>query len=152
MARTADRLIFFWRDSTPPFIWHGPYPVAIEGAGGSCGRAPITGIAGDPVLIGQRGNFELVAPLAAGGLGHWFRDNDDQAFPWRAAPVFAQNAGVIDAVMMIESNFGTPGNLEVIARTGDRFIFLWRDSIQPLAWHGPFPLVADGVSGHGCCW
>ena len=95
--------------------------------------------------FGQQGNFELVAPLATGGLGHWFRDNDDPAFPWRIAPIFAQSAGVIAAVTMIESNFGTPGNLEVIARTGDRLIFLWRDSTQPLAWHGPFPLVADGV-------
>jgi hypothetical protein len=149
VARTADRLIFFWRDSTSPFIWHGPYPVASEGAGGSCGRAPVTGVAGNPVLIqsrfGQRGNFELVAPLATGGLGHWFRDNDDPALPWRSAPVFGQSVGVIDAVTLIESNFGTPGNLEVIARTGDRLIFLWRDSTQPLSWHGPYPLVADGV-------
>jgi hypothetical protein len=152
-ARNGDRLVTFWRDSGPSFTWHGPYPVAVEGAGGSCGRQPVTGVTGNPVLIqgkfGAKGNFELIVPLAAGGLAHYFRDNDDPALPWRAAPVFGQGAGVIDSVTMIESNFGTPGNLEVIARTGDRLIFFWRDSTPPLAWHGPFPLVSDGVAVTG---
>jgi len=147
-ARSGDRLVTFWRDSGPSFAWHGPYPVAVEGAGGGCGRQPVTGVVGNPVLIqskfGQRGNFELIVPLAAGGLAHYFRDNDDPALPWRAAPIVGQGAGVIDAVTMIESNFGTPGNLEVIARIGNRLVFFWRDSSQPLAWHGPFPLIADG--------
>jgi hypothetical protein len=147
-ARSADRLITFWRDSGPSFTWHGPYPVAVEGAGGGCGRQPVTGVTGNPVLsqskFGAKGNFELIVSLAAGGLAHYFRDNDDAALPWKAAPVFGQSSGVIDAVTMIESNFGSPGNLEVIARTGNRLITFWRDSVSPLAWHGPFPLIADG--------
>jgi hypothetical protein len=152
-ARNGDRLVCFWRDSGPSFTWHGPYPVAAEGGGGSCGRQPVTGVTGNPVLIqgkfGAKGNFELIVPLAAGGLAHYFRDNDDLTLPWRAAPVFGQGARVIDSVTMIESNFGSPGTLEVIARTGDRLIYFWRDSTQPLAWHGPFPLVSDGVAVTG---
>jgi hypothetical protein len=152
-ARSADRLITFWRDSGPSFTWHGPYPVAVEGAGGTCGRQPVTGVAGNPVLIqskfGAKGNFELLVPLASGGLAHYFRENDDPALPWKAAPIFGQSAGVINAVTMIESNFGSPGNLEVIARAGDRLIFFWRDPAPPLAWHGPFPLIADGAAVSG---
>ena len=54
-------LQFFWRDSGPAFNWNGPGQIA-------------TGLAGNPVLIqsrfGAQGNFELVAPLASGGLAH----------------------------------------------------------------------------------
>jgi hypothetical protein len=153
VARSADHLNSFWRDGST-FIWHGPYPVAIEGAGGSCGRQPVSGIAGNPVLIqskfGQKGNFELLAPLAAGGIAHYFRDNDDSNLPWKAAPVFGQSAGVIDAITAIQSNFGSPGNLEVVARSGGQLIFFWRDdSPAPLTWHGPFPLIADGTTVSG---
>jgi hypothetical protein len=153
VARCADRLSSFWRDSVDPFAWHGPYPVTIEGAGGSCGRQPVSGVSGNPVLIqsrfGTKGNFELIVPRAAGGLAHYFRNNDDPALPWFAAPVVAQGAGVFDAVTIIQSNFGVPGNLEVIARQGGRLLFFWRDSTGPLAWHGPFDLVADGVAVAG---
>ena len=152
-ARSGDTLVTFWRDSGPGFVWHGPYPVVVEAAGGGCGRAPVTGVSGNPVLIqgkfGRQGNFELIVPLAAGGVAHYFRDNDDATLPWRAAPVFGQNAGVVDALTMIESNFGDPGNLEVIARVGNLLVFFWRDSAQPLAWYGPFPLVADGTAVRG---
>jgi hypothetical protein len=148
VARSGDRLITFWRDSGPSFTWHGPYPVAVEGGSGGCGRQPVTGVSGNPVLIqsrfGTKGNFELIVPLRAGGFAHYFRNNDDGALPWKAAPVFGQSAGVIDAVTLIESNFGVPGNLEVIARTGSQLVFFWRDSVSPLTWHGAFPLIADG--------
>src|SRR5262249_49525444 len=92
---------------------------------------------------------EVVVALAAGGIAHFFRENDTPGLPWRAAPVFATGAGRIDAVTMIQSNFGSPGNLEVVARTGDRLIFLWRDSGPGLQWHGPFPLIADGREPRG---
>jgi hypothetical protein len=153
VARSGDRLVTFWRDSGPSFTWHGPYPVAVEDASGGCNRQPVSGVAGTPVLIqskfGQLGNFELIVPLSAGGLAHFFRDNGDPALPWKAAPVFGQGSGVMDAITLIESNFGTPGNLEVIARTGGRLIYFWRDSTSLLGWHGPFTLTADGADVNG---
>jgi hypothetical protein len=127
--------------------------VAIEGANRFCGREPVTGVAANPVLIqsrfGQRGNFEVLVPLVAGGIAHYFRNNDDPTLPWKAAPAFGQNAVRVDALTMIQSNFGTPGNFEVIARIGERLVFFWRESASPLAWHGPVPLVADGVAVSG---
>jgi uncharacterized protein DUF4185 len=148
IARQQDRLVSFWRDASPPLSWHGPYPVMTEPQQQACARIPVTGIAGNPVLIqsrfGRQGNFEVVVPLASGGLAHYFRDNDGPGTPWRAAPTFGTSVGRIDAVALIQSNFGDPGNLEVVARTGNRLQFFWRDSTSPFHWNGPFPLLADG--------
>jgi hypothetical protein len=148
VARQQDRLVSFWREDAPPLAWHGPYPLVIEPQLGTCARVAVSGIAGNPVLIqsrfGKQGNFELIVPLASVGIAHYFRDNDSPGMPWRAAPTFGASAGRVDAVTLIQSNFGDPGNLEVIARTGDKLQFFWRDSTTSLHWNGPFPLVADG--------
>jgi hypothetical protein len=139
IARTGEQLVFFWRDSGPDFRWNGPFPL-----GG--------GVAGNPVLIqsrfGTQGNFELVAPAAqGGGMLFWWRNNDDPALPWSGPFPFAQHAGRIDEITMIQSNFGSPGNLELIARTGDQLVFFWRDSGPAFAWNGPFP-IGGGVRGN----
>ena len=48
---------------------------------------------------------------------------------------------VYDAVALIQSNFSTagsgPGNLEVIAHTGNRLDHYWRDDANPFPWHAP---------------
>ena len=153
IARQQDRLVSFWREASPPLSWHGPYPVMTEPQGAPCARIAVTGIAGNPVLIqsrfGRRGNYEVVVPLASGGIAHYFRDNDGRGMPWRTAPTFGTSLGRVDAVTLIQSNFGDPGNLEVVARTGNRLQFMWRDSTSPFNWSGPFPLVADGVAVTG---
>ena len=43
---------------------------------------------------------------------------------------------------MIQSNFGSPGNLEVICNAGGQLYFFWRDSGPSFTWNGPFPLRA----------
>jgi len=132
IARTGDQLVFFWRDSGPAFSWNGPF-----GLGG--------GVRGNPVLIqsrfGTQGNFELVAPAASGGgMLFWWRNNDDPALPWSGPFPFGQGVGTVDEITMIQSNFGSPGNLELIARAGDRLYFFWRDSGPGFGWNGPFLL------------
>jgi hypothetical protein len=126
-------LQFFWRDSGPAFNWNGPFPL-------------MSGVAGDPVLIqsrfGTKGNFELVVPSAASGLLHFFRNNDVGSLPWSGPTAFGGSLGHVDAVSMIESNFGSPGNLEVIARVGGATQFFWRDSGPAFHWNGPFPLLS----------
>ena len=108
---------------------------------------------GNPVLIqsrfGSQGNFELLSPLATGGLAAYFRDNDAPGHPWGGPTIFGTELGKVDAVTMIQSNFGSPGNLEVIARVGDRLRFFFRDSGPEFKWSGPFPLIADGVEVSG---
>jgi len=140
IARVGDTLQFFWRDSGPAFAWSGPFQIGQPG------------VSGNPVLIqsrfGAQGNFELVMPLAGGGLAHYWRNNDDPSLPWSALIPFGQNLGQVDAVTMIQSNFGSPGNLELIARVGDTLQFFWRDSGPAFNWNGPFQIGGPGVSGN----
>jgi hypothetical protein len=102
---------------------------------------------GNPVLIqsrfGHQGNFELVVPSSQGGLVHFWRNNDDTLLlPWSGPTFFGQSLGPVDAVTMIQSNFGDPGNLEVVARVGNGLHFLWRDSGPSFTWSNPFLLFA----------
>ncbi|MEV7177302.1 hypothetical protein [Kitasatospora sp. NPDC093679] len=138
IARARDTLQFFWRDSGPDFHWNGPYQIA-------------TGAAGNPALIqsrfGQQGNFELVFPAAGGGITFMWRNNDDPAMPWSAPFTFAQDLGQVDALTMIQSNYGSPGNLELIARARDTLQFFWRDSGLDFHWNGPYQ-IATGAAGN----
>jgi hypothetical protein len=131
VARIGDRLAHFWRDSAG---WHGPTFFA-------------SGVSGNPSLIqglyGGRGNFEVLAPLAGGGLAHFWRNNDDPSLPWSGPTAFAQTIGHFDAVGLVESNFGEPGNLEVVARVGDRLAHFWRNGA---VWEGP-TFFASGAAG-----
>jgi len=143
IAHTGNRLDHYSREDVSPFTWHGP--IAIPGA---------TGTAATPTLIqghfGVTGNFEVVVPLAGGGLAHFWRDNDAANLPWHGPNVFGSN-DVYDAVALIQSNFSTagngPGNLEVIAHTGHRLDHYWREDVSPFTWHGPFAI--PGATGIG---
>jgi hypothetical protein len=129
-------LEFFFRDSGPELKWNGPFPIDTR---------PVMS---NPVLIqsrfGNRGNFELIAPeTGLGGPGfpivHMFRNNDDPSLPWGQFAEFGGNlTDPIEALTMIQSNFGNPGNLEVVARIGGRLAFFFRDSGPALIWTGPF--------------
>jgi len=134
---SGNRLYHFWRDSGPTFAWNGPYPLPIAPPGGPLGA---------PVMIqsrfGDRGNFELVTPVLDGGLAHYWRDNDDPDFPWSGPTLFGAELGLVNAVTLIQSNFGDPGNLEVVCASGvDQLNYFWRDSGPAFSWHGPSPLV-----------
>ncbi len=126
MCVAAGSIYFFWRDSGPAFSWNGPFHIA-------------SGVSGDVALIqsrfGTKGNFEMVAPLAGGGVGHWWRNNDNPSMPWSAPTTFG--SGHVDEVSLIESNFGSPGNLEVVVRIGSRLALFWRDSGPAFHWNGP---------------
>jgi len=127
MALASGNLYFFWRDSGPAFHWQGPFHIA-------------SGVSGDVALIqsrfGHKGNFEMVAPLA-NGLAHYWRNNDNPSMPWSPPIPFATGVGHVDSLTMIQSNFGSPGNLEVEARIGSRLALFWRDSGPALHWNGP---------------
>jgi len=139
IARQGNQLVFYWRTSVPPFTWSGPFPV--PGA---------TNITGNPALIqsthGIRGNFELVAPYATGGLVHFWRNNDVVGLPWNGP--FRFGVGNIGGVCLLQGNYGDPGNLELVARQGNQLVFYWRMGRPPFTWNGPFPIPGStGVSG-----
>ncbi|WP_182911866.1 hypothetical protein [Sphingomonas cavernae] len=138
IARSGDRLWFFWRDSGPGFRWSGPFPL-------------FSGARGNPALIqgrfGSKGNFELVAPAVGGGIWFAWRNNDVGNLPWSVPVRFGARAGLVDALTMVQSNFGSPGNLELVSRTGTQLHFFWRDSGPAFNWNGPFPLFG-GARGN----
>ncbi len=153
VARLGDQVHHFWREDQPPYTWHGPTIIA-------------GGVTDNPALIqgsfGSKGNFEMVAPLAAGGIGHWWRDNDSATLDWHGPTVFGPGAGPVNGVAMLQNSGasahgGSAGNLEVFVTLGsgvNRTMGLfWRDVD---GWHGPVqiflpnafpPTSPDGVPG-----
>lgn len=134
LVREADRLAHYWWGSRHDSIWN--FSSYLPGGGASGTPAMIQG------KFGNRGNFEVVCPLASGGLGHWWRDNDRPDYPWHGP--FQVGFGTVEAVSLLQSNFGTPGNLEVVALVEGQLWHYYRDQDQD--WHGPF-FVGDGVTG-----
>ncbi|WP_437928357.1 alpha/beta hydrolase [Sorangium sp. So ce291] len=139
-ARAGDRLAAFWCAPGSEPSWSEP-------------RFFAEGVAGDPALIqggfGGRGNFELVVPHAGGGLAHYFRDNDTAELGWHGPAIFGADLGRFEAVAMIQraaSAPTAPGDLEVVARTGDRLLMFWRSPGSGAAWQGPEEVVS-GVRG-----
>lgn len=134
VAVTGDELVFFWRMDHAPWTWNGPFTIA-------------RGLRGSPSLIqsrhGRKGNFEVVVPHRDGGLAHLWRDNDNSAMPWNG-PFRFGGTRVYESAGMIQGNFGSPGNLEVVAldNTG-RPAFFWRMDHSPWTWNGPFPIGVE---------
>jgi hypothetical protein len=98
--------------------------------------------------VGTKGNFELVVPSAKGGLANCLRNNDAQNLPWEGPEIFGTELGQVDAVALIQSNFGPLGSLEVIARVGDRLVHFWRGANPRSRWNGPTTIITQGVSGN----
>jgi hypothetical protein len=125
VAQQNGELHFYWRDPANA-TWHGPQSIA-------------EGIGGTPAIIqstyGNRGNFEVVAPLNGGGLGHFWRNNDDAALPWRAGRRLDTGESYSHAGLL-QSTVGGEGNLEIVARRADRLVHHWRDAATH-EWSGP---------------
>ncbi|MGH9227081.1 MAG: galactose oxidase-like domain-containing protein [Acidimicrobiales bacterium] len=140
VARVDDRLEHWWQDDQ--WAWHG-------------GAVIGTGVMGNHDLcqtsytFAEAGHYEVVAPLAAGGLGHWWADPAAPGLAWHGPEQFG--AGDVLAVGLIQSRHW---NLEVVARFADRLEHWWRDGTAPWAWHGPTvfwdkPVFVDAQ--HGRC-
>ncbi len=137
VVSTAGQLYYFWRDSGPDATWNGPFYITCR-------------VSGVPGLIqsrfGTKGNFEVVVPSSDGGLVHFWRDNDDPRQPWHGPTSFGRSLGMVDSASLIQSNFGYPGNLEVVASVGGQAYHFWRDSGPFFNWNGPFLL--SGIFGY----
>ena len=136
----GDKLFGAWRNDGGGYAWN-------------IASAPIaSGVRGTPGFIqsqqGTVGNFELVVPLASGGIAHYFRDNDSGQ-GWVRSAVFG--SGLYDAAVMIQSSIGASGsdggNLEVLARKGtDLYHFFRGQSGTALTWSAG-KKIASGVTG-----
>jgi hypothetical protein len=150
VANFGGTLEYFVRDDVA-FNWSGPTVI-------------YTGVSGVPSFVqatpgtyGTMGNYELVTPLATGGMAHFFRDNDDPNLPWTLGAFFGTELGLVDAVTLIQSNFSTqftqtgiqgPGNLIVVAEIGGNLFYFFRDDVAPFNWNGPTAIIASGVTGN----
>lgn len=133
IASLGGRLRHSWRDNKSPWKWHaGAYL-----PGKSISSGPVAFIQS---TNGIQGNFEVVAASTEGGLAHWWRNND-LVHIWFGPTRFGQ--GNVGGVALIQSNFGSPGNLEAVARMGDKLAHYWREGH---GWHGP-KVFAHGVTG-----
>lgn len=126
IARIGNDLFHFYRDFSSG-IWGGPFFIT-------------SGVSGAPSLIQSRagtpGNFEVVTPLAAGGMAHFWRDNSNSVLPWSGPNLFG--SGSVDGAALIQSSYGN--NLEVVAIVGcNGLSHYYRDNLN--IWSGPFVIV-----------
>ena len=91
--------------------------------------------------FGVNGNFELVVTARSSGIDHYYRNNDDHSFPWIGPSTFAAGLTAVEAVTLIQSNFGSPGNLEVVALASGKLYHCSRDSDFP--WSNPVEIASD---------
>jgi hypothetical protein len=151
VANFGGTLEYFFRDDVAPFNWSGP-TVIYSGASGVPSFVQAV-----PGTYGTMGNFELVTPLATGGMAHFFRDNDNPSLPWSLTAFFGTGLGLVDAVSLIQSNFSTqfvqtgvqgPGNLIVVALIGGDVFYFFRDDVPPFNWNGPTTIIGTGLTGN----
>ncbi|MGI8680701.1 MAG: hypothetical protein ACR2JO_00920 [Mycobacteriales bacterium] len=90
---------------------------------------------------GSVGNFEVAVSLAAGGLAHYWRDNDDPTPPWRGPIRLGDQAHVTNDAPLTHTTFG---QLDVTARNtfsdfrADHFRTVWA---QPWTRATPGPVL-----------
>jgi len=123
VVRIGNRLAHLYKDS---------------GGGWKKSNFSFDGAAGIPGFIqstrGNKGHFEVLTPLTAGGMKHLWRDNDSSDLHWHQSDNFGN--GSIDAATIIQSNFGPSGsgNLEAVARTGNCVDHYWRPAAASGMW------------------
>jgi hypothetical protein len=115
------RLEHWWRDNDDPQLqWHKTTTFALNANG-------------PPALIqsnfGDNGNFEVVFPNLSGSLEHWWRDNDYRTKPWDKTTTFAPGGSGRPA--LIQSNFGTKGDFEVVTTNHDKIDHWCRENDDP---------------------
>jgi hypothetical protein len=93
---------------------------------------------------GQYGDFELVFPCSKGGFCYYTGDNQRRYTRWMNQ--LCDGKGDITGIAMIQGNYGTAGNLEVVAVKGKDLVHYWREDTGEKKWHGPF-LITRGVQG-----
>lgn len=125
-------LLHFYRE-TKDLKWNGP----------TAKVSPDLKAAGTPSFVqgtfAKRGNFELVSPVASGGLVHYWRNNDEANFPWSPPTFFGKEVGAFTSVSLIQSNYNQ--HLEVIAIANGKLFFAWRD--DGFKWTPILPILKD---------
>ncbi|QES52463.1 peptidase C1A [Streptomyces venezuelae] len=126
LLTTGDgRLRHWWRNGDPPHRWS---PDAEFGSDA----------AGMPAFTGTtyNRNMESLHITPGGRLRHWYYEQS--ARTWRDGGLFGADgdAAVGSTPGFIQSDYGKPGNFEVVVRTADgRLRHWWRINGSPWSWN-----------------
>lgn len=144
VARFGPKLAHYWRPSGPNSNWEGPEWLAV-GATGNPSLIRSGNGAADP----RNGCLELVVPLVAGGIAHYWWDTDSADPHWCGPAVFATELGQVDAVVLAESTQGAGVNSEAIVRKGGQLAHYRQAAGDRQTWHGPAFFFDDaaGIPG-----
>lgn len=133
VARSGEQLYHFWRSAEPDFQWHGPFPIGKSGVSGN--PSLVQGPWGIPY---HPKNFELVVPLASGGIAYYWRDNGADGFPWNGPFIFGVNVGHFEALDMIIDTYTRwptpPHTMQVVVRFLGQLLFYYRDPGPEFRW------------------
>jgi hypothetical protein len=95
------------------------------------------------------GNFEAVV-LEGNNLVHYYRNNSvSNPQHWQSTAVITSQAAGPGCI--IQSDFGTPGNFEVVVREKEGLVHYYRDnSNDERRWYGPTAVISPQATGDGC--
>ncbi|GGD75520.1 hypothetical protein [Paenibacillus nasutitermitis] len=120
IGRVGDSLVHYWRDEESEEWFKSPVIA--------------DGVKGTPVMIeSSHGNFEVVAPLKKGGLGHWWRNNHHSDLTWTGPAVFGHDS--YNRVILVENN---ANQLTTIVKTNGGYRYFVRDDANSLEWLGSY--------------
>ncbi|MEU6893095.1 C1 family peptidase [Streptomyces sp. NPDC046557] len=124
-APTGDgSLRHWWREGEPPFAWTPGKTFAHDASG----RPAFTGTT-------YNRNMESLHVTTGGRLRHWYYEQSGGA--WRDGGAFGPGDAAIGSTpAFIQSDYGKPGNFEVVVRTADgRLNHWWRINGAPWTWN-----------------
>ncbi|MBA9084525.1 hypothetical protein FHR92_000982 [Fontibacillus solani] len=120
ICRIGTSLVHFWREDDTG-EWFQSDTFAEE-------------VVGMPSFIqSSYGSFEVLAPLKGGGLGHWWRNNDNPEHPWIGPHVFGKDH-FTDAIL-IENN---SSQLTAVVLQNAVYKYFVRDDRNSWQWLGPY--------------
>lgn len=133
IGRSGRQLVYLRRDNADQ--WMAPSLILVEGQ-------PALGASGAIAMIRssieRAPNLELLVPLDAGGIAHYWRDENDPLKSWHAGAVLGEDEGKFRAVGVVQNRIGPRSELVVVALTGNSLVIFAGSGD---AWEGPIPLV-----------
>ncbi|MFK0236532.1 C1 family peptidase [Streptomyces vinaceus] len=136
-AAGGGRLQHWWREGDAPFAW-------------ARARSYASDASGQPAFTGTtyNRNMESLHVTTGGRLRHWYYEQS--AGVWRDGGAFGPGDAAIGSTpAFIQSDYGKPGNFEVVVRTADgRLNHWWRINGAPWTWNdgGRF---GSGIAHYG---
>ncbi|RSS66669.1 C1 family peptidase [Streptomyces sp. WAC06614] len=133
----GGRLRHWWREGDAPFAWARAATFASDASG-------------QPAFTGTtyNRNMESLHVTPSGRLRHWYYEQ--AAGTWRDGGAFGPGDAAVGATpAFIQSDYGKPGNFEVVVRTADgRLNHWWRINGSPWTWNdgGRF---GSGIAHYG---